>query len=79
MPSAASALPKTSPTNREYAAQFVPNSNSMTMPVATPMANVRPKIRTKNFAICWYSGAFVARYIPSITTSSRPRPMDRGG
>src|SRR5262249_43437485 len=40
MPSAASAEPKTSPTKREYAAQLVPNWNSITIPVATPMANV---------------------------------------
>ncbi len=38
MPSAASADPNTSPTKREYVAQFVPNSNSITMPVATPTA-----------------------------------------
>ena len=41
-PSAASRLPKTFPTKREYADQFIPNSNSWTMPVATPMAKIRP-------------------------------------
>ena len=39
-PSAASRLPKTLPTNREYSAQLVPNSNSWTTPVATPMAKI---------------------------------------
>ena len=53
MPSAASALPNTSPTNREYAAQFVPNSNSITMPVATPMAKVSANTRVQNRAIWW--------------------------
>ena len=37
-------LPNTSPTNREYVAQFVPNSNSITIPVATPIAKLTPKI-----------------------------------
>ena len=51
MPSAASALPNTSPTKREYVAQLVPNSNSITMPVATPMAKVSAKIFVQNRAI----------------------------
>ena len=51
MPSAAKALPKTSPTNREYVAQLVPNSNSITMPVATPMANVSANTFVQNRAI----------------------------
>ncbi len=42
MPSAASRLPKTFPTNREYTAQLVPNWNSWTMPVAMPIAKIRP-------------------------------------
>ena len=37
-PSIASGAPNTSPTNREYADQFMPNSNSCTSPVTTPMA-----------------------------------------
>ena len=51
MPSAASALPNTSPTKREYVAQFVPNSNSITMPVATPMAKVSANTFVQNRAI----------------------------
>ena len=39
-PSMASGAPKTSPTKREYADQFMPNSNSCTMPVTTPMATL---------------------------------------
>ena len=34
-PSIASGAPNTSPTNREYSLQFMPNWNSCTMPVAT--------------------------------------------
>ena len=61
IPSAARALPNTSPTKREYVAQFVPNWNSITTPVATPRAKVRPKIRTQNRVICWNSGFRVLR------------------
>ena len=39
-PSMARGAPKTSPTKREYADQFMPNSNSCTMPVTTPMATL---------------------------------------
>ena len=39
-PSMASGPPKTSPTKREYADQFMPNSNSCTRPVTTPMATL---------------------------------------
>ncbi len=55
MPSAASALPNMSPTKREYVAQLVPNSNSMTMPVATPMPKVRANILVQKRAICSYT------------------------
>ena len=51
MPSAASGLPKMSPTKREYAAQLVPNSNSITMPVPTPSAKISPKMRTQKRVI----------------------------
>ena len=37
-PSIASGAPNTSPTKREYADQFMPNWNSCTRPVTTPMA-----------------------------------------
>jgi hypothetical protein len=41
-PSAASKLPNTLPTNREYCDQFIPNANSWTRPVAMPNANTSP-------------------------------------
>ena len=41
-PSAASRLPNTLPTNREYCDQFIPNANSWTSPVAMPIANTSP-------------------------------------
>ncbi len=42
-PSRASADPKTSPTYMENADQFIPNWNSMTRPVATPIAKLTRK------------------------------------
>ena len=39
-PSIASGAPKTSPTNFEYTDQFIPNWNSWTSPVATPIAKL---------------------------------------
>jgi hypothetical protein len=36
----ASGAPNTSPTNREYSLQFIPNWNSCTMPVTTPSAKL---------------------------------------
>ena len=41
-PSAASRLPNTLPTKREYCDQFIPNANSWTRPVAMPSANTSP-------------------------------------
>src|SRR6266511_2808198 len=39
-PSIASGAPKTLPTNLEYTDQFIPNWNSWTRPVATPIAKL---------------------------------------
>src|SRR5665647_776292 len=46
--SIASGAPNTSPTNREYSLQFIPNWNSCTMPVATPMAKLISRSLPKN-------------------------------
>jgi hypothetical protein len=43
MPSAASGAPNMSPTNPEKRDQFVPNWNSITMPLTTPITNVTAK------------------------------------
>ncbi len=52
-PSKASGAPKMSPTKREYSLQFMPNWNSWTMPVATPIAklirNSLPKNRVRRY------------------------------
>ena len=51
-PSKASGAPKMSPTNRLYADQFMPNWNSCTMPVTTPIAKLIRKIFPKNRVRC---------------------------
>src|SRR5439155_15117308 len=79
IPSAASAEPNTSPTYREYVAQFVPNSNSITMPVATPMAKLSAKSFVQNFAASSYRRSPVLRYCASNDTNSPPKPMVIGG
>ena len=47
-PSMASGAPNTSPTNREYADQFIPNWNSCTSPVTTPIAMLMTRSVPKN-------------------------------
>ena len=62
-PSIARGAPNTSPTNREYSLQFIPNWNSCTIPVATPIAKLIRKSFPKNF---------VSRH--QATLRSRPTP-----
>lgn len=50
--SIASGAPNTSPTNREYSLQFMPNWNSCTMPVTTPIAKLIRKSFPKNLVAC---------------------------
>ena len=47
-PSIASGAPKTLPTSREYAPQFIPNWNSCTIPVTTPIATLMTSSVPKN-------------------------------
>ena len=47
--SIASGAPKTSPTKREYSDQFIPNWNSWTIPVTTPIAKLIRKSFPQNF------------------------------
>jgi hypothetical protein len=49
--SIASGAPKISPTNREYSAQFIPNWNSCTMPVTTPIAKLIRKSLPQNLVM----------------------------
>ena len=50
MPSMARVWPMTPPVRAEKAAQLVPNWNSMGMPVTTPIAKARPKMRVQKRA-----------------------------
>ena len=47
-PSIASGAPKMFPTSREYAPQFIPNWNSCTSPVTTPIATLMTSRTPKN-------------------------------
>ena len=47
--------PKTSPTKREYSLQFMPNWNSCTIPVTTPMAKLIRNSLPKNCVAWRYS------------------------
>ena len=47
-PSMASGAPKMLPTSREYADQFIPNWNSWTRPVTTPIATLMTSRVPKN-------------------------------
>ena len=57
--SIASGAPKISPTNREYSDQFIPNWNSWTMPVTTPMAKLIRNSFPQNLAILRYDSSRV--------------------
>ena len=54
-PSIASGAPNTLPTSREYAPQFIPNSNSCTRPVTTPIATLITSNVPKNLVSRRYS------------------------
>jgi hypothetical protein len=54
-PSIASGAPKMLPTSREYADQFIPNWNSGTRPVTTPIATLITSSVPKNLVSRRYS------------------------
>ena len=61
-PSIASGAPKMSPTNREYSLQFIPNWNSCTIPVATPMAKLIRNNLPKNLVSRYQATLSVATH-----------------
>ena len=77
--SIARGLPKTSPTKREYTGQFVPNSNSSTIPVTTPIANITAKSFKKNFAAILQISRPERKNIASIKTINNDSPIVIGG
>ena len=74
----ASGAPKTSPTKREYSLQFIPNWNSCTIPVATPMAKLIRNNLPKNFVSRYQAALPVATHAVCMMASRGARPMVSG-
>src|SRR5271166_7147318 len=77
-PSIASGAPKMSPTNREYSLQFMPNWNSWTIPVATPMAKLIRNNLPKNLVSRYHAALPVATHTVCMTASRGAKPMVSG-
>gem|GEM_PF-1380906 len=77
-PSKARGPPKTSPIMREYSDQFIPNWNSWTMPVATPMAKLIMNTAPKNLVARNHCGLRVIAHMVCMKATSGARPMVRG-
>ena len=78
-PSMNSVWPTTGPAYCEKRAQFVPNWNSIGMPVTTPVAKVIAKMRAQNRAASPYSGRPRRSSIVLSTAISTPSPIVRTG
>ncbi len=77
-PSIASGAPKTLPTNLEYTDQFIPNSNSWTSPVATPIAKlIRSSVPKKRVSRSHASSPDRYQSVCMIATSG-PSPSVSG-
>jgi hypothetical protein len=76
--STASGAPKMSPTKREYADQFMPNWNSCTMPVTTPIAMLIRKSLAKNFVSRSHSWSLLTSQMVCMIAISAERPIVRG-
>src|SRR5689334_12487240 len=77
-PSNASGAPKMSPTNFEYSLQFMPNWNSWTMPVATPMAKLMRKSLPKKRVRRYQAVLPVTCQTVCMTAISGAKPMVSG-
>lgn len=67
-----------SPTNREYSLQFIPNWNSWTMPVATPIAKLIRNSLPKNRVSRYHAGLSVITHAVCIAARMGARPMVSG-
>ena len=76
--SMASGAPKTSPTNREYSLQFMPNWNSWTIPVATPMAKLMRRSLPKNLVSRSHFSSWVRTQNVCISATRGARPIVNG-
>ena len=77
-PSIASGAPNTPPTKREYVDQFIPNSNSWTRPVTTPIATLISSSVPKNRVIRLYSGCSVRYQTVCRIATRNARPIVTG-
>src|SRR5215510_1800737 len=77
-PSIARGAPKTSPTNREYTDQFIPNSNSCTRPVATPIAKLMRNKVPKKCVRRSHCSSFVRYQSVCMIATSGPSPSVSG-
>ncbi len=77
-PSNASGAPKMSPTKREYSLQFIPNWNSCTMPVATPIAKLIRNSLPKNRVSRYHAVSPVATHAVCIAAISGASPIVSG-
>ena len=77
-PSIASGAPNTSPTKREYSDQFMPNWNSCTRPVATPIAKLMRKSLPKKRVSRSHPSSPVFHQIVCITASVYASPIVSG-
>ncbi len=77
-PSIASGAPNTLPTNFEYTDQFIPNWNSCTRPVATPIAKLIRKSVPKKCVSRSQRSSAVRCHIVWKTATIGPRPSVSG-
>jgi hypothetical protein len=76
--SIASGAPKISPTNLEYSLQFIPNWNSCTIPVTTPIAKLIRNSFPKNFVIRSQAGFPVRTHAVCINATNGANPIVNG-
>ena len=77
-PSIASGAPKTLPTSREYADQFIPNWNSWTRPVTTPIATLMTSSTPKNRVSRRYSSRLLRYHAVCSNAVRNARPIVTG-
>src|SRR5271165_4917664 len=77
-PSIASGPPKMLPTKREYADQFIPNSNSCTSPVTTPTATLITSSVPKNLVSRRYSSRLLRYHAVCSNAVKNASPIVTG-
>ena len=77
-PSTASGAPKMLPTSREYAPQFIPNWNSCTSPVTTPIAMLITSSVPKNLVSRRYSSRLLRYHAVCSSAVRNASPIVTG-